>query len=195
MELYFPPLRNPGAALMLGLFGVSCFIPGFFASIAVAPLAEYGPGGMIAIWLMSIFILPFIGFGLLFVALAVYQISNSLTVNVTATEIRSQRRIFGIACRERRIANADIAALDAVAALRYRKPREEVSYYNLVAGTKSGAGLTMKEAFRAGRLAAYRHRKITVAESLGGEALMEEVRAAIIDAGRLAHLKTVSSKQ
>jgi hypothetical protein len=190
LELHFPPLRNPGAALMLALFGISCLIPGLFAGIAVAPLSEYGPGGMIAIWLMSIFILPFIAFGLLFVALALYQVANSLTVNVSVAEIRSQRRIFGVALRERRVLTADIAALDPLTALRYRWPREEISYYNLVAKTKSGAGLTLMEAHRTGRLALLRNRKITVAESLRGEALMEQIKAEIIRAARLERLAT-----
>jgi len=166
VELYFPPLRNPGAALMLALFGVSCFIPGFFAAIAVAPLSEYGPGGVIAIWLMSIFILPFIAFGLSFVALAVYQVANSLEVSVTATEIRSRRRIFGIALRERRVLTGDVSALDALTSLRYRWPREETSYYNLVARARSGAG-SMMEAHRTGRLALWRNRNVTVAEGFG----------------------------
>jgi hypothetical protein len=188
IELYFPPLRDPAAALMLALFGISCFIPGLFAAVAVAPLAESGPAGMLSIMLMSIFILPFIAFGLLFVMLAVYQVANSLTVRVTEAEIRSQRRVFGMALRERRVTHADIAALNAVAVLRHRKPRENVSYYSLVVRTGSGAGLTMPEAHRTGRLAQFRNRKVTVAESLRGEALMEQVKTEIVKAGRLEHL-------
>lgn len=186
IELYFPPLRDPAAALMLALFGISCFIPGFFAAMAVAPLAESGPAGMLSIVLMSIFILPFIAFGLLFVTLAVYQVANSLTVRVTEAEIRSQRRVFGMALRERRVTRADIAALDAVAVLRHRKPREDVSYYSLVVKTRSGAGLTV--APRTGRPARFRNRKVTVAESLRGEALMGQVKTEIVKAGRLEHL-------
>lgn len=188
MELYFPPLRDPVAAAMLALFGISCFIPGFFAAVAVAPLAESGPAGMLSIVLMSIFILPFIAFGVLFVALAVYQVANSLTVRVTEAEIRSQRRVFGMMLRDQRVASANIAAIDAVAAVRYWWPREEIGYYNLVAKTKSGARLTMKEARRTGRLAQYRNRKVTVAEGLRGEALMEQMKAEIVHAGRLEHL-------
>jgi hypothetical protein len=188
IELYFPPLRTPGAALALALFGVACFIPGFFAAIAVTPLAESGPAGVLAIWLMSIFILPFIAFGVLFLALAVYQVANSLAVRVTEAEIRSLRRVFGIALRERRIANADIAALDAVTILRHRRPREEASYYSLVVRASGLGGLTMREARRAGRLAQFRDRNITVAESLPGEELMEAVKAEIVKVGRLERL-------
>jgi len=170
ITLFFPALRNPGAALMLALFGLSCFVPGFFASIAMAPFTAHGPGGMIALWLMSIFILPFIGFGVLFVALAVYQVSNSLAVSVTAAEIRTRRHLFGLGIGERRVASGDVAALDAMTALRYRWPREATSHYKLVVRTKNG------------------RRTITVAESLRGEELMERVQAEIIRAGCLQHL-------
>ena len=188
IEFYHPPLRAPAAAGALALFGVAGFIPGCFAAMAVAPLSESGAAGMLGIWLMSIFILPFVAFGVLFVAMAVYLVANSLTVSVTASEIRSLRRVFGIALRERRVARDDITALDAVAALRNRWPGVDTVYYSLVARTRSGAGLTMKEAYRTGRLAQFRNRNITVAESLRGEALMEQVKAEIIQAGRLEHL-------
>lgn len=188
MELYFPPLRDPVAAAMLALFGISCFIPGFFAAVAVAPLAKSGPAGMLSLVLMSIFILPFIAFGVLFVVLAVYQVANSLTVRVTEAEIRSQRRVFGMMLRDQRVASANIAAIDAVAVLRHRKPREDVSYYSLVVKPRSGAGLTMPEAHRTGRIVQFRNRKVTVAESLRGEALMEEVKAEIVRTARLEHL-------
>jgi hypothetical protein len=174
IELYFPPLRDASAALMLALFGISCFIPGFFAAVAVAPLAESGPAGMLSMVLMSIFILPFIAFGLLFVMLAVYQVANSLTVRVTEAEIRSQRRVFGMGLSERRVTRADIAGLDAVAVIRHRKPREDVSYYSLVVKSRST-------------------RPVTVAESLRGEALMGQVKAEIVKAGRLEHLMTAGN--
>jgi hypothetical protein len=188
IELYFPPLRTPGAALALALFGIACLIPGFFATLAVTPLAQTGPSGVLAIWLMSIFILPFLAFGVLFLALAVYQIANSLAVSVTESEIRTLRRVFGLALRERRVAIADVAALEAVTVIRHRRPREGVSYYSLVIRTKSGAGLTMREAHRGGRLEQFLTRKVVVAESLRGEAIMEQVRAEIVKAGRLERL-------
>ena len=188
MELYFPPLRTPGAALALALFGLACFVPGFFAAIAVAPLAAAGAAGMIAIWLMSIFILPFIAFGVLFVALAAYLVANSLTVTITESEIRSSRRVLGIALQERRVQRGDIAALDAVVTLRYRWPRDDIPFYSLVARTRSGAGLTMPDAYRTGRLAQFRNRNVTVAESLRGEELMQQIRGEIVRAARIEHL-------
>ena len=192
IELYFPPFRTPGAALALALFGMACFIPGFFAVIAMAPLAESGAAGMIALWLMSIFILPFIAFGALFPAVALYLIANSLTVRITESEIRSLRRIFGVPLRERRVAPADVAALDAVAMLRYRWPRDDTPLYSLVVRTGSGAGLPMQEACRAGRLAQFRDRNVTVAESLRGEELVEQIKAEIVSAARLERLNKTS---
>ena len=190
IQLYFPPLRNRVAALMLGLFGISCLIPGLFAALALAPLAASGPAGVLSIVLMSTFILPFITFGLVFVTLAVYQVANSLTVTVTVPEIRSLRRVFGMALRERRVASADIAAFDAISVLRHRRPREDASYYSLVVTIRCGEGLTTPEADWTRLLARFRGRKITVAESLCGEALMEQLRAEIVKAARLEHLVT-----
>ena len=188
IELYFPPLRTPGAASTLALFGLACFIPGFFAAVTVAPLADAGAAGMIALWLMAIFILPFIAFGVLFVALAVYLVANSLAVVVTASEIRSKRRLFGVALHERRVQCGDIAALDAVTQMRHRWPRDGMPFYSLVVRTKSGAGLTMREAYRTGRLTQFRNRNVTVAESLRGDELMGRVKREIARAARIEHL-------
>ncbi|HKA43408.1 MAG TPA: hypothetical protein VKF40_15620 [Burkholderiales bacterium] len=183
IELYFPPLRTPGAALALALFGAACFIPGFFAAVAVAPLAETGASGVMAIWLMGPFIVPFIAFGVLFSALSVYLVANSLTVVITSLEIRSLRRVFGFALSERRILGADVAALDVVAVLRYRWLRNDTPFYNLVVRSRNGAGLTMSQAYRTRRLAQFRNRRVTVAESLRGEAMMEQVKREIVNAG------------
>jgi len=188
IELHFPPLRTPAPALALALFGAAGFIPGLFAALAVAPLAASGAAGMMAVWLMSIFIVPFIAFGVLFIVLAVYLVGNSLTVAVTESEIRSQRRVFGILQRERCVRRTDVAALEAVAVLRYRWPRDDVPFYSLVVRTRSGAGLTLPEACRTGRLAQFRDRNVTVAESLRGDELMERIRTEIVRAARLEHV-------
>jgi hypothetical protein len=168
LELYFPPLRAPAAAGSIALFGCACLAPGVFAALAVAPASSAGAAGMLGIWLMSIFILPFVAFGMAFLALAAYLLANSLTVSVTATEIRSLRRVFGLALAERRIACCDIARLTEVATLRNRWPGAKDVYYSLVATSRSGK------------------RRVTVAETLSRAALAE-ASAEIARAGRLAH--------
>ncbi len=177
IELYFRPLRTPGATLSLALFGVACLIPGFFAAIALAPLAVSGASGMVAIWLMSIFILPFVAFGALFIIMAAYRLSNSLTVLVTAAEIRSLRRVLGFPVRDQRVPPEEVAALHAVAR-RHRWLWNARPLYSIVARTRSGADPTARG----------RSRNVTVAESLGGEELMERVRTEIASAARLEHL-------
>lgn len=195
IELYFPPLRTPGVALALALFGAACLAPGLLAAAAVAPASGSDSAGMLAFWLMSIFILPFVVFGMAFIALAVYLLANSLSVQVTESGIVSARSIFGLPLGERRVARADIAVLEAATPLRYRELRAEAPYYSLVVRTRSGMGLTLREAYRAGRLDHYRNRIVTVAEGLRGEALMERVRSEILKAGRLAHLASRASAQ
>ena len=179
IELYFPPCRAPAAALSLALFGVASLIPGLFAAIAVAPLSAAGAAGELALWLMSVFILPFIVFGVLFLGIAGYGLANSLTVVVTPTHVRTVRRILGLPLRERHVAQAEISALEAVATRRYRWLRDEVPLYDLVVTTKrvevpiAAAGTRSRTA------------SIKVAEALRGEELMEKVRTEIAAAARL----------
>jgi hypothetical protein len=175
IELYFPPLRTPAAALGLFLFGLACFIPGFFAAILLAPLAESGPAGLMAVWMMSIFVAPFIVFGGVFPLLAVYVVANSLTVTVTASEIRSLRHIFGLPLRARRVANVDVTELEAITPRRFRWPRRDTPCFSLVA--KAGGG-----------------KPVTVAEALRGEALLEQVRTEIVKAARLEHLAETATE-
>jgi len=182
IELYFPPLRAPRAALLLALFGVACLIPGVFAAVAVAPLSASGAAGMLAIWLMASFIVPFIVFGVLFLALAAYRLANSLTVIVTSTHVLTVRRLLGIAVRERHVAPADICALEAIPTRRYRWLRDRLALYDLVVRTRAGAGRSAQAALGTGQS---RQPEVTVAESLQGEELMETVRAEIATAARL----------
>jgi hypothetical protein len=126
---------------------------------------------------MSIFILPFVAFGVLFIGLAAYRLSNSLTIVVPAVEIRSLRRILGFPVREQRVPRTEVTALDAVAR-RYRWVWNARPLYSIVARTRSGAVPTKRA----------RGRNVTVAESLGGEELMERVRTEIASAARLEHL-------
>jgi len=180
IELYSPPFRAPGGALSLALFGVACLIPGLFAAFAVAPLAASGAAGMIAIWLMSAFILPFVAFGVLFLALAAYRLTNSLTGIVTASNVHTTRRILGIAVRERFIGHADIAALETVAARRYRWLRDDDALYDLVVRTRTRTDAAQAKAGAAGS-------GITVAESLRGEDVVERIRSEIAVATGLGH--------
>jgi hypothetical protein len=148
--------------------------------MAVAPLGGSGPAGMLALWLMSIFILPFIVFGVLFLAIAAYRLTNSLTVSVTPFELNTVRRVLGIAIKKRRVARAELLALEAVPSRRYRWLRDDDTYYDLVVKTKAGPPPAT-----AGGDARTCCPAVTVAESLRGEKLMEAVKAEVAAAANL----------
>jgi hypothetical protein len=134
---------------------------------------------MLALTLMSVFIVPFIVFGVAFLGLAGYQLANSLTVVITPTHVRTVRRVLGLPLGERHVAQGEISALETVPTRRYRWLRDEVPLYDLVVKTKSPGG----EATASG--AQSRSASITVAEALRGEELMERVRTEIAAAARL----------
>jgi hypothetical protein len=188
LELYFPPLRDPVASLTLALFGLSCLIPGLFAAMIVVPLTESGPAGLLSVVLMSVFILPFVVFGLVFIGLAVFQLVNSLTVRITESQICIERRVLGMMLRGRRVASASIVAIEPVAAARYWWSQSEKPRFSLVATTRE-CGLRLAPDTRGvNEPAPHRDRKITIAENLRGETLMDEVRSAIVKSARLERL-------
>ncbi|MBI3935466.1 MAG: hypothetical protein HY323_00675 [Betaproteobacteria bacterium] len=188
IELYFPPLRNPGSALTIAGFGVACFAPALLAGYIVWPGQDADAGGWVAFWLMSIFVFPLAAVGALLVMLGTYLLANSLTVTVTESAITATRRVLGVRLSQKRVERADVVAIEPEVSLRLRTLRGETPYYSLALTTKSGASLTMREACRTGRLAQFAKRKLIVAESLPGEPLAERVRASIVDTARLHDL-------
>src|SRR4030095_4587097 len=172
----------------LALFGLSCLIPGLVAAIIIVPLAESGPAGMLSVVLMSVFILPFIVFGLVFIGLAVFQLVNSLTVRVTESEICIERRVLGMMLRGRRVASASIVAIEPVAAARYWWSQREQRRCSFVPRRRGVLLPLARDPRGVNEPAPHRDRKITIAENLRGETLMDEVRSAIVKSARLERL-------
>src|SRR5688572_29738285 len=78
VELYFPPFRMPEVALALAAFGViAAVIPGV-AVLALAPSAAANAASLLSATLIAGFVLPFLAFGVLFVALSFYMAANAL---------------------------------------------------------------------------------------------------------------------
>ncbi len=159
IELYFPPLRTPEVALLLGLFGMVCMALPLFA---LAGVPAGGAHGLLAITLLSAFVAPFPVFGAVFVALAAYMLANSLTVSVNASAIRTVRRVFGLAFSRRELKCAEITGLKAQIAAKYQELFSREPYFRLVA-----------------RHATLRRKDLVVAESLKGEAMMAQMQALI----------------
>lgn len=159
IELYFPPLRTPEVALLLGLFGMVCMALPLFT---LAGVPAGGAHGLLAIALLSAFVAPFPVFGAVFVALAAYMLANSLTVSVNASAIRTVRRVFGFALSRRELKCAEITGLKAQIAAKYQELFSREPYFRLVA-----------------RHATLRRKDLVVAESLKGEAMMAQMQALI----------------
>lgn len=164
IELYYPPLRAPEAAAMLGMFGVVCIALPLFAISALLGAGGSEAYGLLAIALVSSFVAPFPIFGAVFMVLAVYLLANSLTVTVTPATIRSERRVFGLSVRRREINCRDVAALEDGVAAKYQGLFSDQPRFRLIA-----------------RHAALSRHDVVVAESLAGEAMLAQVRSMIAE--------------
>lgn len=162
VELYFPPLRAPVMALALGMFGLTCLLLSLLAAAGLLTAGGGGTYGLLVIVLMAAFLAPFPVFGVVFIALAIYLLANSLTVWADAAGVRATRRLFGIAVRRRSIARAELAAIESAPAARYQSVLMAEPCFRLVA-----------------RHAAQRARDVVVADALQGESVAAEVRALI----------------
>ncbi|MGZ5232112.1 MAG: hypothetical protein ACXWC3_18995, partial [Burkholderiales bacterium] len=160
VELYFPPLRMPEVALPLALFGVIATTLPALAIGGLLPSLEV-PSGVLSAILMASFVLPFGLFGAAFVLLAFYMLCNALMVRVDGDAIVTERVLFGIVARRRKILRSDIASIDAEIASRYQSLFSSDPVYQLVA-----RGMR-------------HHKRVIVAETLKGQALMNEVKAVI----------------
>ena len=162
VEIHFPPLRAPVAALAVGAFGLSCLLLAVLAAGGMLSSGGSEAYGQLVIALMIAFAVPFPVFGALFTLLAVYMLANSLTVEAGAHGIRATRRLFGFAVGRRAIAATELAAIEAEAAARYQGLLSAEPCFRLVA-----------------RHATQRGRDVVLADALRGETLAAEVQALI----------------
>ena len=163
MELHFPPLRSPAAAIPLALFGaIAAAVPAVVIA-ALLPDLIGNAGNLLATALIASFVLPFVVFGALLVALAIYMLANALHVRADPCAIETTRLLFGAIVKRRRIARADIRSIEPQIPTRYQSLFGSAApAYHLYARTTDG-------------------RRIVVAETLQGEEAMERVKALIED--------------
>lgn len=157
VELYFPPLRSKSVALPLAVFGtLAAAVPGA-AIAALLPSLVANAGNLLAAVLIASFVLPFVVFGAVLVAVAIYMLANALHVRADASAIETTRLVFGAIVRRRRIARTDIVAIEPQIPTRYQSLFAGEPSYHLYARTADGS-------------------RIVVAETLDGEAAMERVK-------------------
>lgn len=137
LELYFPPLRNRGAAAGFGVFGILCIALPVAAAAGLVLVEGTGAFGRLAMVLVGGFALPLFVFGIVFIALAVYLLANSLTVTVGSDRIVAARRLFGVTLYRRALLYADIAALEPLRAARFQSRFSAEPRYQLVARSRT----------------------------------------------------------
>jgi hypothetical protein len=163
LELYFRPLRAPGAAAALAVFGLLAMALPLFSALSLVAAGGSDTEGLLTLALIGGVIVPFVAFGAVFVALAVYMLANSLSVWVTAAEIQTMRCVFGIPVYRHRLARADLEAIEPVAAARYEGVFDAEPRYRLVARSRAAGAAP-----------------VVVAEGLRGEERMSCVKALIM---------------
>lgn len=164
IELYFPPWRTPGVALALGAFGVIATALPAIAIAALLPAALADAGGLMGAVLLASFVVPFALFGVACILLAAYKVCNALLVRVDERGIATWRMLFGVTIRRGGIERNELAGIEPHIPARHQSVFGSEPIYELVA-------------FNRGRT-----RRLVVAESLRGEAEMNEVKARIEEA-------------
>ena len=163
--LDFPVLRAPGAALGLIAFALLCGLMPALGLSALLPLASANASAMISLALIGGFAAPFILASVVFLILAIYQLANSLHVEVSTKRIRTERRVFARLTKVCEIARADIVEVEPRISARYQNMFSATPRYALVAKHRNDPG-----------------KDVVVAEDLSGPALMSEVRRFICTA-------------
>jgi hypothetical protein len=136
--VHCPALRSLGPALMLALFGSACVVIAF---ASFAGLAGSGGGAaslLLAFAFAGVFVLPLMGIGVVFIAIALWHAFNALTVATAAGELRMERRWCGILIMRKTVAVTSISALDCVRAARFTGIFGGGRHYRLLARVPGG---------------------------------------------------------
>jgi hypothetical protein len=170
LELHYPPLRQPGTALLLFLFGALAIAIPAIGLAVLWPQGRPDAASVVGLVLFGTFAVPFLFFGALFTLLALGLAAGSLTVDVTARGLVATRRLFGIVTSRRELAREDIAALDAEPTARYQRTGSARPVFRLVARSRA-----------AGRIDDHRNRRVIAGDSLKGEDTVAAVRAVMLE--------------
>lgn len=173
-DLYFPPLRAAGSALMLAFFGVACSVIGLAAISGLARSSDAEAANMLALAFAGVFALPLFALGQLFIMIALWTAANSLTVEISHAGLRTVRRCFGLLLGRHTMPREEITALDARLAAKYVGVFGAARYYHLVARS--------------------RNRTLLIADSLKGPDVTENVRNMIIEQLGMPELVAASNK-
>ena len=151
----------PQVALALATFGaIACALALVGGAVMLAG-ALASTAGVLAAVLMVGFVAPLGAFGVIFLAFAVYMLANALVVRVGPEGIVTSRRLFALVLSRKRLPREAVVALEPEIASRHQNLFSAEPVYRLVARDASSRA------------------RVVVAESLQGEALMDEVKSLI----------------
>lgn len=131
--LDFPPCRAPGVALGLLAFALVCGLMPALGLGALLPLKNVDAEALVSLALIGGFAAPFILACTVFALLAIYQLTNALHVEVSASGIRTERRLFGRVIKRAEIAHADIADIEPRIHARFQNVFSRTPRYALIA--------------------------------------------------------------
>ncbi len=134
VELHFPALRAAGSSLMLALFGFACCVIGGAAASGLLHSENDAAASLLAFAFAGVFAIPLVALGLWFVIVALWTASNSLTVEVSAAGLRTERRCLGYPLARRQLQCASIASIDVMPEAKYVGIFDATRYYRLYAG-------------------------------------------------------------
>jgi hypothetical protein len=159
-QLYFPPFRAAYSALALGLFGL---IATLLNLIAIGALLHErgGAAGLLTAVLLGAFVVPFALLGTALMIVAAGMLFNALVVTIADGTVHSARTFFGVTVRRSAMKCAEVDRIHVALPARHQTPFAPEPVYQLVA------------------MNADRSRRMVVADSLRGEALMEKVKTII----------------
>ncbi len=179
IELYFPPLRAAGSALMLALFGIACSVIGLAAIAGLVQSGDSAAASLLALAFAGVFALPLFALGQLFIAVALWTAANSMRVAVSHHGLRVVRHWFGYPIVRRAVALEDLSAVESRLDAKYIGAFGPARYYRLFARARMSTRL------------------LVIADTLKGPDMTEEIRQLIIEhlgspalatAGRQAHI-------
>lgn len=177
VTLYFPPLRAWRFALRLALFGVALLVPALLAGIAFAPAGKHDAAAVLTLVLTAAFVYPLVLFGAVFVLVALFAVSTSLTVDAGAHGIRAVRRVCGIRTRDRALPRAAIAAIEQETATAPRGLGGN-TFYRLVV-------LTLPTWNADNDVRRYNVRRLVVADGIPDETLAQALERLISEHARI----------
>ena len=137
--VYCPALRTAAPALMLALFGVACSIIAFASFAGLVGHSGESASSMLALAFAGVFVLPLLGVGAVFIAIALWSALNALTVATAAGELRADRRWCGIPLAKNIVQVKLISAIDSVREARFVGIFGGARYYRLLARTPAGS--------------------------------------------------------